>query len=86
LEYSNLKLEGSPNAVVKLLPCDHKVMGKSWKQHLAKMHRKVGYIRHRVVGPFSGPYTSGSYVHWSALFYSNLKLEPAKKIYNSSFT
>jgi hypothetical protein len=39
----------------------------SWKQSLVEMQRKVAYIRHKVVGPFPKPCTSGSYVHRAAL-------------------
>jgi hypothetical protein len=56
--------KGSSGTAVKLLPCDHEVMG--WKQPLAEMQGNAVYIRPKVVGPFSGPYASGSYVHRTA--------------------
>jgi hypothetical protein len=60
----HLKKKGSLGTSVKLLPCDHEVMGsESWRQPLAEMHEKAGYIRPKVVGSFSEPCTSGSYVH-----------------------
>jgi hypothetical protein len=54
--------------MVKLLPCDHEVMG-SRKQPIAEMQRKTAYIKPKVVGPYPGPGASGSYVHRAALFY-----------------
>jgi hypothetical protein len=33
------------------------------------MQRKATCIRPKVIGPFPGPYTSGSYVHRAAFFY-----------------
>jgi hypothetical protein len=49
---------------------DHEVMAhgfKSWKQALAEMQGKTTYIRPIVIGPFSGPCASGSYVHRTTL-------------------
>jgi hypothetical protein len=48
--------------VVKLLPCDHEVMGSStgkWKQPLAEMQGKAAFVRPKVVGPFPGPCVLG---------------------------
>jgi hypothetical protein len=59
--------KGSPGAAIKLLPCDHEVMG-SWKQPLAEMQGKTAYIRPKVVGPFPRPCASGSYMHRAVLF------------------
>jgi hypothetical protein len=42
--------------VVKLLPCNHEVMGSS----LAEMQGKAVYIRPKVVGPFPGPTQAGA--------------------------
>ncbi len=58
--------EGEPGTVVKLLPCDHEVMGSS----LVEMQGKTAYIRPKLVSPFPGPCASGSYVHRAALFSS----------------
>jgi hypothetical protein len=58
--------EGEPwrsGKVVALWPWSHGF--KSWKQPLAG---KVVYIRPKVVGLFSGPCASGSYVHRAALW------------------
>jgi hypothetical protein len=46
--------KGSPGAAVKLLPCDHEVMGSS-KQPLAEMQGKTAYIRSKVNRPFPRP-------------------------------
>jgi hypothetical protein len=35
------------------------------------MQKNTVYIRPKVVGPFSEPYASGSYVHRAALFYTS---------------
>jgi hypothetical protein len=35
-------------------------MCKSWKQPLAEMQENIVYIRSKVMGPFSGPDTSGT--------------------------
>jgi hypothetical protein len=40
---------------------------KSWKQPLVEIQEKTVYIRPKVVGPFSGPYVSESYLHRAAL-------------------
>jgi hypothetical protein len=37
------------------------------------MQGKTAYIRPKVVGPFFGHCTSGSYVHWAALFIQNVQ-------------
>jgi hypothetical protein len=36
---------------------------KSWNQPLVEMQENASYIRPKVVGPFSGPCASGSFVH-----------------------
>jgi hypothetical protein len=62
--------EGQPwrsGKAVALWPWGHGF--KSWKQPLAEMQGKTAYIRPKVVRPFSGPWASGSYVHWAALYY-----------------
>jgi hypothetical protein len=51
--------KGSPGAAVK---CN------TWKQPLGEMQGKAAYIRPKAVGPFPGPYASGSYVHRAAFF------------------
>jgi hypothetical protein len=48
--------KGSSCTVVKLLPCNHEVMGSS----LAEMQGKAVYIRPKVVGPFPGPTQAGA--------------------------
>jgi hypothetical protein len=66
-------VKGSPDTAVKLLPCDHEVMGsKSWKQPLVEIQGKTAYIRPKVVGLFPGPCASGSNVHRAALFNGGL--------------
>jgi hypothetical protein len=62
-------LKGSPDAMVKLLPCDHEAMGNSpGKQPLAEMHGKAEYTRPKVVGPCTGlPFFHGSYTSTAVL-------------------
>jgi hypothetical protein len=54
--------------MVKLLPCDHEVMGPSPRDSLLKKCKERLRIRPKVVRPFPGPCTSRSYVHQAALF------------------
>jgi hypothetical protein len=63
------KMKGSPGATAKLLPCDHEVMGSSPGNSLLQKCRERLYIRTKVVGPFLGPYVSGSYVHRAAILH-----------------
>jgi hypothetical protein len=60
-------MKGSPGTVVKLLPCDHEVMGSSSRNSLSEMQGNAAYIRLKVVGPC----TSESYVHRAAPKYTN---------------
>ena len=52
--------------MVKLLPCDHEVMGSSPRNSP------------KVVGPFPGPCASGSYMHQVALFFERKVVTPIK--------
>jgi hypothetical protein len=62
-------LKGSPSAAVKLLPCDHEVMGLiPGNSLLQKCRERHAYMRPKVAGPFPGPCASGSYVHRAALY------------------
>jgi hypothetical protein len=62
-------IKGSPDTAVKLLPCDHEVIGSSPRNNLLqKMQGKAVYIRPKVVRPFPGDCASGSYVHQAAFF------------------
>jgi hypothetical protein len=56
---SNVK--GSPGAAVKLLPCDHEVMGSSSGNNLLQK------CRERLLPKVVRPCVSGSYVHRAAL-------------------
>jgi hypothetical protein len=51
-------MKGSPGAAVKLLPCDHEVMGSSPGNSLLQkfLQGNAAYIRPKVVGPFLRPY------------------------------
>jgi hypothetical protein len=70
-------VKGSPSTAVKLLPCDHEVMGyKSLENSLMQKCRKRLYIRPKVVGPCA----SGSYVHRAALYVCERKLKPLTSI------
>jgi hypothetical protein len=61
-------MKGSPGAAVKLLLCDHEVVGSCLENGLLQKYRKnVVYIRPKAIGSFPEPYTSGSYVQWAAL-------------------
>jgi hypothetical protein len=60
--FSVLLLE-NPDAAVKLLPCDHEVMGLVLETASCRNAGKAAYIRPKMVGPC----TSGSYVHRAAL-------------------
>jgi hypothetical protein len=65
--------EGEPwrsGKAVALWPWGHGF--KYWKQPLAEMQGKIAYIRSKVVRPLPGLCTSGSYVHWAALFLTTL--------------
>jgi hypothetical protein len=64
---SNSSLKGCPGAAVKLLPCDHEVIGSSPGNLLQKCRK-----RPKVVGPLPGPCASSSYVHQAALLNSSL--------------
>jgi hypothetical protein len=58
-------MKGSHGLAIKLLPCDHEVMGSS------PGYAEEGCIRKtqsgRTLGPFPGPCISGSYLHRAAL-------------------
>jgi hypothetical protein len=59
----------SPGAAVKLLPCDHEVMGSSLETASCRNAGK-GCIHKFQSGrtlPWTGPSASGSYVHQAAL-------------------
>jgi hypothetical protein len=57
-------LKRSPGTAVKLLPCDHKVMGSSLGNSLLLKCKE----RPKVIGPFLGLCASESYVHHDAFF------------------
>jgi hypothetical protein len=62
-------MKESPDAAVKLLPCDYEVMGSSSRNNpLQKCREKTVYIGPKVVGPFPRLCASRSYVHRAALF------------------
>jgi hypothetical protein len=63
--FFGLSLKGSPGAAVKLLRCDHEVMGSNPGNSI--LQRKTVYIRPKVIGPFPRPCTSRSYVHRAAV-------------------
>ena len=46
--------------MLKLLPCDHEVTGKSWKQPLAEMHGKAAYKRPKWSDPSPDPAQAGA--------------------------
>jgi hypothetical protein len=49
-------MKGSLGAVIKLLPCNHEVMGsKVMENPLVEMQGKNAYLRSKVVGPFPDP-------------------------------
>jgi hypothetical protein len=52
--------EGEPRHSVKLLPCDHEVMGSSPGNSLAEMQGKATHIRPKVTGPFPGLAQAGA--------------------------
>jgi hypothetical protein len=54
--------EGSPGVAVKLLPCDHEVVGSSLRNSLLQMQGNAAYIR-----PFLKTCASRSYMHRDAL-------------------
>jgi hypothetical protein len=67
--YENERLKGSSDSAVKLLPCDHEVMGSSLGNSLLqKFRRRLHTIKPKVVGPC----TSGSYMH-RASFYIRMR-------------
>jgi hypothetical protein len=69
LEVMDKAVKGSPGAAVKLLPCNHEVMGSSPENRLLqKCRERLCTLRPKVVRPFPGPCASGSYVHWAAFF------------------
>jgi hypothetical protein len=47
--------------MVMPLTCDHEVIGLSPGNSLLQMQGKAAYIRPKVIEPFPGPGTSGSY-------------------------
>jgi hypothetical protein len=76
-------MKESPGTTVKLLPCNHDMRSwvKSWKQPLVEMQEKAMYIRPKVVGPFPGPYATGSYMHWAVLFFGGRLIFYANSAY-----
>jgi hypothetical protein len=53
-----------PTAIMSRL-CPHSsTIFHSCSNSLAEMQRRATYIRQKVVGFFSGPYVSRSYMHW----------------------
>jgi hypothetical protein len=54
-------MKGSLGAVIKLLPCNHEVMGsKVMENPLVEMQGKNAYLRSKVVGPFPDPAQAGA--------------------------
>jgi hypothetical protein len=55
--------------MVKLLPCDNKVMGSSPGNNLLQKCKKMLYIKPKVVGPFPRPCASWTYMHRAPPFF-----------------